>query len=401
MKAVLKRLSPLPIVIHYDKGAPTSSDMNYLITAIRCRDRVRGITFRGEAARLEKFLRVMTGFFPVLESLEIHDSNESGPLVLPSRFLRGSAPNLRILKLGPTCQVSLSHLSSIATSLVELSLSLKIEFHSSLSPTSLIAYLQGLHRLCRFQLYVEGFNDPIDVPTDSTGTEIVVRPLKLTGFHYFGPEGFFEAFVAGLAIPLLQDTSIRVTHTTPMVALRLSRFINQVGKISAIQLILKDIFFRLSFLPHSQPLDAPQRAFILDLEDDPRLIMKIIGALSAKVSTVEGLLLTLPSRHVDYDERRRGPIPWSSFLSLFISVKILQLHPRLVSGIKDSLLPGHDPELLPALEKIELRWELCSVTAQVERVSAWKALEPFVASRKQAGRPVDVSWKEFYPNRKT
>jgi hypothetical protein len=400
MKAALKRLSPLPIVIQYGKGAPTANDMNYLIAAIRCRDRVRGITFRGEGARLENFLRVMTSFFPVLESLEIHDSNESGPLVLPSRFLRGSAPNLRILKLGPTCPSSLSHVFSIATGLVELSLNLKIEFHSSLSPTSLIAYLHGLHRLCRFRLNVIGFNDPIDVPTDSTGTEIVVRPLELTSFHYFGPEGFFEAFVALLTVPSLQDFCIYVTHTTPMVALRLSHFISQVEEFSSIQLFLEENFFRLSFLPHSQPLEAVRPAFTLNLEDDPQLIMKIIGALSAKLSTVEGLLLTPPSKQDKYDAGRRGPIPWSSFLSPFISVKILQLHPRLVPDIVQTLLSGHDPDILPALEKLELRSELFSMETQVERVSAWNDLRPFVTSRNQAGRPVEVSWKGFYEGKR-
>jgi hypothetical protein len=45
-------------------------------------------------------------------------------------------------------------------------------------------------------------------------------------------------------------------------------------------------------LTHSQPIDDPDPAFILDLNRCPHMIMRMIGALSAKLSTVEGLLLT-------------------------------------------------------------------------------------------------------------
>ena len=222
MRAVLKCLSPLPIVIHYPKGAPTANDMNYLIAAIRCCDRVRGITFRGRDDRLAKFFRVITGFFPVMESLQIHHA--FGSLELPSRFLGGFTLNLQILKLKRVYQESLSHILPFATGLVELSLTL--EFCPSLLPTSLLAHLQGLPCLCSLQLDVGGFHDPIDIPTNSNETESMVWLSKLTRFHYSGHEGFFEALVARLAAPSLEDTHIVITCTTPTMILHLTQFIN-------------------------------------------------------------------------------------------------------------------------------------------------------------------------------
>jgi hypothetical protein len=128
--------------------------MNCMIAAIRCCDRVHGITFQGNDARLARIFRVMTGFFPVLESLELcHE--DYGTLVPPSTFLRGSMPNLQIIKLGQVyqSQSSLSQLLSSAIGLVELSLSFCCH-GSPLSTTLLLAYLQGFPCLRCLQLEV-------------------------------------------------------------------------------------------------------------------------------------------------------------------------------------------------------------------------------------------------------
>ncbi|KAI0250878.1 hypothetical protein BJV78DRAFT_1154823 [Lactifluus subvellereus] len=228
MKAVLKRLPPLPIVVHYNNGARTAKDMDRMITAIQCRDRVRGITFQGKGARLAKFFRVMKGFLPRLESLKL--SHEAGlPLVLPTTFLRGSAPNLRLLKLKPVSLSSLSQLLSSATGLIDLSLELKTN-SGPLPTTSLLVYLQGMPSLRRLQLYFPSYFRSINDLGPSTKTDNIVALSNLTSFHYSGRGVFFEALIAGLATPSLQECHAVITDYTPALASHLSRFINDVEK---------------------------------------------------------------------------------------------------------------------------------------------------------------------------
>jgi hypothetical protein len=157
----------LQIVIYYDRGAQTANDMNYMIAAIRCRSRVHGTTFQGQVFQGDD------GSFPVLESLEL--GHGSGlPLVLPSTFLRGSAPNLRTLKLRHVSQKSLSQLLSSATGLVELSLSFSF-FVCPSAATPLLGYLQGFPCLRRLQLHAQVPIKDVSATTGPTLTESVVR----------------------------------------------------------------------------------------------------------------------------------------------------------------------------------------------------------------------------------
>ena len=180
MKAVLKRLQQLPVVVHYNHDARTPKDMDRMITAIGCRDRVGGITFQGKGARLAKFFRVMKGFLPKLESLELKHEYDHA-LVLPPTFLRGSAPNLRILQLVSVLLGSFSRLLSSVTGLIDLSLNLKTDFDLS-TTTSLLTYLQGMPSLRRLQLHFQ-FRSTTSSISDQD--ENYCRSLKPDKFSLF------------------------------------------------------------------------------------------------------------------------------------------------------------------------------------------------------------------------
>lgn len=71
---------------------------------------------------------------------------------------------------------------------------------------------------------------------------------NLTSFHYFGGGVFFEALIAGLATPTLQNSLVVITDYTPTLASHLSRFINDVEQSHfAVQLILRKESFCFSF----------------------------------------------------------------------------------------------------------------------------------------------------------
>ncbi|KAH9965563.1 hypothetical protein BGW80DRAFT_1345229 [Lactifluus volemus] len=231
----------------------------------------------------------------------------------------------------------------------------------------------------------------------------MVSLSKLTRFRYSGDEEFFEALIARLAAPSLEDIHIVITHTTPSMILHLTRFLNGAhGQFSTAQLIDRENSISLSLLTDSPLLDTSKPNFILDINRHPHHdLMKIIVAFSARLSTVEVLLLRFFPSKFRLSQLPEYPIPWDSFFLPFCSVKTLTVHPKLVPDVAHSLLPGHGPDILPVLEGIELLkpcWGYIldpNELAESARASMVNAFQPFVASRQQARRSVTVSWKVF------
>jgi hypothetical protein len=200
------RLPPLPIRIDYADGTPTDKDVSRVVAALKQRDRVHGIVFKGKDSQLEKVFRVMKRPFPALERLEI--CNLYG-LKFPPTFLGGSAPRLRRLKMCPVSLKSISQLLSSAAVLVELSLNIDTVFGSS-HTESLVAHLQAMPclRWLALNLPSEISDNRIVEPPENGGK--IVPLSKLTFFHFYGHRVFLDNLVSGLAAPSLQTFDIEL-----------------------------------------------------------------------------------------------------------------------------------------------------------------------------------------------
>ena len=143
---------------------------------------------------------------------------------VPPTFLGGSAPNLRILQLVSVLLGSFSRLLSSVIGLIDLSLNLKTDFDLS-TTTSLLTYLQGMPSLRRLQLHFQ-FRSTTSSISDQD--ENYCRSLKPDKFSLFWRWTIFEALIAGLATPTLQNSLVVITDHTPTLASHLSRFINDV-----------------------------------------------------------------------------------------------------------------------------------------------------------------------------
>jgi hypothetical protein len=109
------------------------------------------------------------------------------------------------------------------------------------------------------------------------------------------------------------------------------------------------------------------------------------GVLTTKLTTVEQLRITS-------DWMVAKDIPWRGFYQQLPSVKVLLSESMNYSCIARTLV-GHVDVLsfLPALEQIELGDdELCGYKRQ--SYSNLAAFDPFTSARKEAGRPVKVSF---------
>jgi hypothetical protein len=379
------RLPPLPIRIDYEYGTSTYNDLGRMVAALKHRDRVRGIVFKGPDEHLEKLFKAMKFPFPTLDRLEICHS--CGDLKLPPTFLRGSAPRLRRLKLSTVLFASISRLLSSATALVELSLNIDTIIGPS-PAESLVGYLQAMPCLRWFALTLREGYSPAKIQAHPMKGETVVPLPKLTFLHFCGHQAFLDALLAGLAAPSLQAFDIELLDNNMPSFCHLGRFITDIeAEYHAFRLVsLSEGSFCLSLVTRSECLEDLNPHFRFYSRD----IMQIANALSPKLAAVEELLL-------DYVDKPCASTPWRSFLELFCSIKILRLHRRIAVNIAHSLPQGlGEPEaVLPSLEEIELRY-FRSHVAEDQRRSDLAAFEPFVVTRQQAGIPVKIFWSEVH-----
>jgi hypothetical protein len=228
MKMILTpHLPPLPIRIDYAYGISTYNDLGRMVAALKHRDRVRGIAFKGPDEQLEKLFKAMKSPFPALDRLEIIRNSSGHDLKLPPTFLRGSAPRLRRLKLSDVLFASISRLLSSATALVELSL--KVDTIVSPSPAeSLVAYLQAMPCLRWLALTLRGRYSPAKIQAPSMKGETVTALPKLMFLYFRGRQASLDALLSGLTAPSLQAFDIQLFGNNMNSFCHLGRFITDI-----------------------------------------------------------------------------------------------------------------------------------------------------------------------------
>jgi hypothetical protein len=289
---------------------------------------------------------------PLLESLSLR-FRFSDKQKLPDTFLRGpdlSDLHLRRLSLSHVSLSSVSGYLSSATALTNLFLLIDTALSPS-AETSLLACLQGMPCLRRLDLSISS-KSPSQPPTPND----IVTLSKLTYFRYVGHNVFLDALVAGLSAPSLRNVDIEFVDTTRTIwpIVHLPRFINEIEeRYHAFHMVLQCQDFRLMLLPESGHCKLRLHFKSgLHRRHFPDSLMRMSNALSARLSTVEKLRITLKKKPtilwVDN-------IPWRRFLQQFPSVKALRTkgvkkHARIL--VQDREGPNDDLPFLPALEEL-------------------------------------------------
>ena len=400
IKTVLS--DPLPISIKFGTihTKPTGGDKRRMRAALKqYRARVREIFFNGGSAWFDKYFKKFSNVtgcnFPVLESLSMEFRYRDAPKLI-NTFLGGpdqSNVHLRRLKLRGVSFASISGLLSSSTSLTDLYL--LTDFALSLSSEMLlVACLQGMSCLRCLTLYTPP--RPIESPSQpSTPNDIVVLS-HLTRFTYSGPSGLLNALVAGLSAPSLQNIMFQFIDAIWPPVVHLPRFINEIeDPYDSVRAFFINGDFRLGLLNQSEPTNyLYPRRFSFESESClkvfPESVIRISGAVSARFSTVEKLLISFDKTTAeDY-------VPWRWFFQQFPRVKILRTEGENNHCIARFLLqdykkPDGNLALLPSLEEIELgKYPPALTIYEIQREPELAAFDPFVSARQQAGRPVKV-----------
>jgi hypothetical protein len=383
---------PLPIFIDYNcsRGKITGSALWRMHAALRHHDRVREIAFVGKSVNFDKFFKATNRPFPILESLAFEFRYCYFKAKIPDTFFRGrdtSIPHLRRLKLYYIPFTSISGFLLSATALTNLDLAIDPAGFSSSTETSLLACLQGMPFLGHLELGI--LSSRLDYPSQPT-PRVIVPLSKLTYFYYHGSSIFLDALVAGLSAPSLRDVSIHYYLLTGWPHfVQLSRFISEIEEhYHAVHVALEGYDIHLSLLTQSEYIGHCKPRFELrsGKDNSPKFMMKMSGELSAMLTTVEDLRVTLDN-WVD-------GIPWRRFLQQFPNLKALRIEGGKVvkvnciacSLLQDHEEPGDDLAFLPSLEEIEIGNP--SPIDGIQRGPELAAFEPFVSARQQAGRPV-------------
>jgi hypothetical protein len=245
---------------------------------------------------------------------------------------------------------------------------------------------------------------------------------ELTYFRFEGSAVLVEELVAGLDIPSLQklylslfrgDHAFRIPH--------LSAIIHNMGRpFYAAQIKASTGSYIISLLTHSHVVDGPSLSLFTLGQST---IAQIGSELSAMLSTVEDLFISLSSPSMPHDSPLVNIAPFFEFLEKLHNVKVLRVQHGLETEVADVLraynrqpttnrlhlvadgadldatistdIPINPNEfnvgIFPSLERIEVHPKFPGTRIPgSKRASYLKPFEEFVTARQQAGRPVKV-----------
>ena len=395
--------SPLPIFINYDLKDiyMTKSALWRLRSALKKRNRVRGIFFCGSSAWFDEFFSVTNCTFPKLESVLLR-SEYGQDVKIPETFLGGpdlSNLHLQHLALNRFPFKSISRLLLSTSTLTDLHLEIDSAFGITSPETSLPACLQGMPFLCHLNVIILSSIPlkylPQPLAPDSTLKDGIVPLSKLKRFHYVGQSVFLDAIVAGLSTPALSDAKMNFHGKILCPIVHFPRFIDETKEHW--RTARADFGWRCSLLLFNQSERSlfyqPEHSrlhfeFHPALEHSSESIMRMSGAFSPKLITVEELHIFVAEKIAE------SGISWPKFYQHFPNVRVIRTEGMTFSCFAGTLLQDsekhvEDLTFFPALEEIELG---VSEILKREYPTEYElsAFDPFIFARQQAGRPIKV-----------
>ena len=225
---------PLPIVV-LDEGHEKWGVGN-ITAALERNDRIRRVSLFGVSiSQFERLLAVMQQPFPELTvltvlALQFWRSDKTMP-VIPTSFLGGSAPQLRMLTLHSVPFPELPNLLSSATHLVYLGL-LGIPHSGYISPKEMVACLSALTELKTLIIEFESTQSRSDGNRSPRPQTRALLPA-LTELQFYGAIEYVEDLVARIDTPLLDKLTISCFRQLVSHATQLTEFIRRTPKFKA------------------------------------------------------------------------------------------------------------------------------------------------------------------------
>ena len=386
---ILDTWPTLPLVAKFYATQKSKHIPGNVMVALRHPDRLCEIDLHVTGSMLPSIVEVTQKPCRALESIRITVEAHSGPSTLiPSGFLCGSAPHLRIINLDgiafPFPKIGQVILST--KNLVELHLS-NIPDDAYFSPNDLVT---GLSSLVQLERLTVGFHSPASSPPPSmTRTPQRTTLPSLMSLDFHGANEYLEEFVAGIDSPALCKFVIRFFNDVFFEIPKFCQFILRLNALrSPARAILKHsvdfvgIFFEEgNLLTENCFLGASCRQLDYQLS----FVTQILNQLSSILSSVHSLDIQsdneLPTGEEDMDSAQ-----WVELFQLFTHTREVCVWEKLVPSIVQALVAEDmTAEVLPELTELHLSGNRSSR-------SVAKVAGQFVAARKISGCTVFLTF---------
>jgi hypothetical protein len=395
-----------PIIVDYgDDKELTPDDEHNVIAALAHSNCVCTLEVAVTNTQLEKLVTVMQKPYPALKRLVL--TSDSNTPDLPARFLGGSAPCLRELKLQAIPFPALPTLLSSATDLVNLHL-YYIPKSGHIAPGAMVAGLARLTSLRSLHIRLKSKrHHPYRSGTESLCpvTRAIIPALHCLVFG--GEFEYLEDLVAQIETPQLNALAIyfywnrEVNYELP----QLSAFINRSENLK--QILSRKCLFRVD---KAEEVGlriggaTSGEAERWDPETEPSILIGIacIG-IEAQVSHLAHVLswifpilpsivhFTMDSVLFMYERGYLDSLEWLQLLRQFSSIQTLLASAnisRLVSNALNFVDEESFPDFLPALGLLCLEGQPLS------------SIQSFITRRRNCGHPVTfVKTKDKFEKR--
>jgi hypothetical protein len=361
-----------------------------VIAAIESCDRIYHIFIDDiNGAALEILAAAMQQPLPILQGFGLKSNDESVPVpVLSETFLGGYAPSLEFIGLYGIPFPTLPKLMLSGAQIVGLVL-FDIPNSGYISPDVMATCLGELPNLN--YLFIR-FQSPIFHPFQ-TATSCARAVLSaLTDFAFYGISEYFEALVAQIDTPLLNDLTVSFFVEPTFYIPQLRHFIGRAERLKPFNPARMECSDGAIGITCGFP-----RRFELRIRcerPDWKLssMTQILGQQLPLLSHVEELeIFQSPHANIEWmDNPDMNPSLWLDLFHLFITLQSLYVSEKLVPTVAaalQELTGGRTMEVLPALHGLFLEGiQPCGHKEE--------GIKSFINSRELSGHPVTLqSWK--------
>ena len=372
------------------------SDVDNIVAALKCSDRVCQIMVACTTSQMEKVSAAMREPFPELTDLWLRPWDEMVP-VFPDSFLGGFAPRLRSLWLDYIAFPGLPTLLLSATGLLTLRL-LDIPHSGYVSPEAMATSLSALTHLRTIQLR---FKSPQSFPAQESRpppppTRFVLRPLA--DFYFRGVSEYLEDFLARIDAPELNYLEISFFNQIDFDTPQLVRFLSRTPSLKTFEKACiafggGAVGVKLSTrIPYLGALDVN----ILCNEFDWQLssLAQFCNPSLRPLPTTEDLYIyeyqrSLPDQQDDFENTE-----WLQVLRPFNGVKDLYLSKAVSARLTPAMQAMVGGTMLPILKNIFLEGFQPSTPIP-------EGIREFVAERQLNDNPILVSRWDRDPEQET
>jgi hypothetical protein len=362
-----------------------------IIAALEHKDRMCHIDLQGiPNSHLKQIAAAMEETYPSLTELSLESIHEM-PLILPDKFLGGSAPGLRVLRLTGVPFPALGRLLFSATHLVNLSI-WDVPHSGYISPRVMVTALAVLKNLREFHL---GFRSPLSRPDRADGRpplriHVVLPALSTLVFR--GISEYFEDVVAHIDAPVLNKVETTFFNQLIFANPQLARFFRRTNELKApyrADVSFHGDFVRIRLYSQRQAIDRGVFGVVVECRvSDWQLssVAQVCNSSLLSLSTLEELFIYDDLSHTDWQEDM-DTAQWLELLHPFSSVKDIYLSKGLAPQVMHVLqeLDGIGvSEVLPKLQNLSIEGSPWQRLLQVHIFSQ------FVIARQLSGRPVAV-----------